>query len=78
MYSEERLNLSPRWFSGSEWSDGTAEYQLGVEYEMAVAREDAIEAAKTPAQKAREKRVRDKKKFQKWFEWKLSQEGKSV
>jgi len=35
MYSDAKLNLAPRWFTGSQWKDGTAERELQREYREA-------------------------------------------
>jgi len=32
IYSEKELNLQPRWFTGQEWKNGTAERELKREY----------------------------------------------
>lgn len=34
--SDKELNLEPRWFTGEEWANGTAERELRQEYYEAV------------------------------------------
>lgn len=36
IYSEKELKLAPRWFTGAQWKDGTAEIELQREYDEAV------------------------------------------
>jgi hypothetical protein len=67
-FSDHDLGLKPRWFTGKEWADGTAERELIREYKEALARRTAIEMAKPKAQRDAERR---KKKFQKWFAYSL-------
>jgi hypothetical protein len=35
MFSEKELNLPPRWFTGGEWANGTAQCALLIEYREA-------------------------------------------
>jgi hypothetical protein len=63
MFSEGRLKLIPKWFTGAEWADGTAERELKLEYKQAQSREQAIENAKSSRQKRQERAERAKRKF---------------
>ena len=36
MFSDRELNLKPRWFTGEEWANGTAERESRQEYYEAV------------------------------------------
>lgn len=74
MFSLNRLNLKTLWFTGKEWSDGTAERISKLQYREAVEREKEIERNKTPAQRKLDRQERSRKRFQKWFAWKLTQE----
>lgn len=38
MYSDNTLGLNPRWFTGREWADGTAQRELKREYREAIER----------------------------------------
>jgi hypothetical protein len=74
-FSEERLAIKPRWFTGQEWANGVAEYELTCEYEQAAGREKAIEDAKTPAVKAEgKKRARDARRYRKYLEFVAGQQ----
>ncbi len=52
MYSERELGILPRWFSGAEWADGSAELVSKHEYREAVKRVKKVPqlAPKTPKQ----------------------------
>lgn len=71
MFSEDRLNLKALWFTGGEWADGTAEAVLLEQYALAEAREKSVESAKTPSQKAVDRKQRKQRRFTKWFEHSL-------
>jgi hypothetical protein len=73
-FSEQRLKILPRWFTGTEWANGTAESELQAEYEVACRREQAIENSKTPQQKAADHRASQKKRFDRWFQWSLEKD----
>jgi hypothetical protein len=47
--SDKELNLEPRWFTGEEWANGTAERELQREYWKAI---DARKRSKTRRQTA--------------------------
>jgi hypothetical protein len=34
MFSDRRLGLKARWFTGREWADGTAQQECRQEYEV--------------------------------------------
>lgn len=67
-FSEERLALKPRWFTGQEWALGIAESEIRKEYRDAIRREQAIEAEKPNSQLIAEAKARKVKKFKKWFQ----------
>lgn len=74
IFSEVRLGLTPKWFTGKEWADGTAERELRQEYKLACKREQAKEDAKTPQEKAADRRAMKEKRFQNWFTYSLKAE----
>ena len=39
VYSEVTLGLRPRWFTGKEWANGTAQRELTFEYKKATRNE---------------------------------------
>ena len=49
MKSDYELGLEPRWFTGKEWANGTAQHELKREYEDAIYRLEP-EALKPHAQ----------------------------
>jgi len=71
-FSDQTLNLRPRWFTRAQWADGSAEQELRREYREAVAQQLAIENAKPASQRKAERTSRH---FVGWFEDSLKQEG---
>jgi hypothetical protein len=71
-FSEQRLNLPVKWYTGKEWADGTAEAESIAEYDLACGREHKIEDAKTPAQKAKELRERKARRWRNYVAYRDS------
>lgn len=63
-FSDKTLNLEPRWFTGEEWRNGTAERELVQEYRQATQTLHDAEMRKPKAQRVKERRDRQ---FAKWF-----------
>jgi hypothetical protein len=72
-YSDFKLRLKPRWFTGEEWILGLAERELIAEYRIACKHEEEIENAKPAGQRETERKA---KRFQKWFEWSVQKDSR--
>ncbi len=57
MKSDHQLGLEPRWFTGKQWADGTAQKVLKQEYEDALYRVEP--SALSPAQQCHARMRKD-------------------
>ncbi len=61
MYSEIELQIQPRWFTGAQWTNGTAQRELIAEHYAAIAEAERQE------RKPKQKYVPNTKPWEPWW-----------